>query len=226
MRLVLLSDTHMHHEALTVPRCDVLIHAGDFTRRGSRSDVEDFLRWFSLQDAREKVLVAGNHDFLCEEAPDLARDLIQKAGVHYLYDEEARIAGLRIWGSPITPRFGHWAFNRDRGSDIAAHWKHIPEGLDILITHGPPHGLGDRTWAGVDAGCEDLLARVRQVPPRLHVYGHIHEAHGEFSLPGLPTRFLNVSNCRLMPFGVRPPFVLELEPRSAPGTGESSGAVG
>ncbi|WP_163993287.1 metallophosphatase domain-containing protein [Pyxidicoccus caerfyrddinensis] len=214
MRLVLLSDTHMHHEALTVPPCDVLIHAGDFTRRGRRQEVEEFLRWFSLREAREKVLIAGNHDFLCEEAPDLARALIQEAGVRYLQDEEAHVAGLRIWGSPMTPRFGQWAFNLDRGPDLAAHWQRIPEGLDLLITHGPPSGLGDRTWSGVSAGCEDLLARVRQVRPRLHVFGHIHEAHGEYTLPGLATRFLNVSNCRLMPFGVRPPLVVELEPRS------------
>ncbi|QSQ21492.1 metallophosphatase domain-containing protein [Pyxidicoccus parkwayensis] len=226
MRLVLLSDTHMHHESLTVPPCDVLIHAGDFTGRGRRNEVEEFLRWFSLCEAREKVLIAGNHDFLCEEAPDLARSLIEQTGARYLQDEEALVAGLRIWGSPITPRFGRWAFNRDRGPDIAAHWKLIPEGLDILITHGPPHGLGDRTWSRVNAGCEDLLARVRQVQPRLHVFGHIHEAHGEYSLPGLSTRFLNVANCRLMPFGVRPPIVVDLEPRPTPGHGDVSSARG
>lgn len=217
MRLVLLSDTHMHHGSLEVPPCDVLIHAGDFSRRGSQKEVEEFLQWFSRHEAREKVVVAGNHDFLCEEEPDLARALIRDAGAHYLCDEEAVIAGLRIWGSPITPRFGHWAFNRDRGPDIAAHWEHIPPGLDILITHGPPHGLGDLTWAGISAGCEDLLDCVRQVRPRLHVFGHIHEAHGEYSLPDLPTRFLNVSNCKLMPFGVRPPVVVELEPRPSTG---------
>jgi Icc-related predicted phosphoesterase len=215
MRLVLLSDTHMQHDALKLPACDVLIHAGDFTRHGSREDVEAFLRWFSRQEAREKVLVAGNHDMLYEEAPDLARALTREAGIHYLCDEEARIAGLRIWGSPITPRFGDWAFNRDRGPDIAAHWKLIPEGLDVLITHGPPYGLGDKTWYGASAGCEDLLARVRQVQPRLHVFGHIHESHGESSLPGLSTRFFNAASCRPMPFGLRPPIVVELEPRAA-----------
>ncbi|MCP3137123.1 metallophosphoesterase family protein [Pyxidicoccus xibeiensis] len=225
MRLVLLSDTHMRHEALEVPPCDVLIHAGDFSHRGTRPQLDAFLKWFSTREAREKVLIAGNHDFIFEQEPELARALTREAGVHYLDDEAAVIAGLRLWGSPITPRFGRWAFNRDRGPDIRAHWDRIPEGLDVLITHGPPAGLGDRTFTGTAAGCEDLLVRVRQARPQLHVFGHIHEAYGEYALPGLPTRFLNVSNCRLLPFGVRQPLVVELEPRSSTGGGPLPGAT-
>ncbi|MFP2928812.1 metallophosphatase domain-containing protein, partial [Pyxidicoccus sp. 3LG] len=223
MRLVLLSDTHMHHASLDVPACDVLIHAGDFSHRGTRQQLDSFLQWFSTRPAPEKVLIAGNHDFIFEQEPDLARALTREAGVHYLCDEEAVIAGLRLWGSPMTPRFGRWAFNRERGPDIRAHWEGVPEGLDVLITHGPPAGLGDRTFTGVAAGCEDLLARVRQVKPRLHVFGHIHEAYGEYALPGLPTRFLNVSNSRLLPIGVRPPVVVELAPRGPGATPAEAG---
>lgn len=210
MRLVLISDTHMRHDELELPECDVLIHAGDFSGWGSQEDLEDFLRWLPTCPAREKVFIAGNHDFICEEKPAQVHALAREAGVHYLADEEAVACGLRIWGSPITPRFCDLAFNRDRGPAIRTHWERIPQGVDVLVTHGPPWGLGDLTYDGELVGCEDLLDRVRQLQPRLHVFGHIHEAHGEYSLPGLPTRFLNVSTCPLKGRRLRPPTVVDL----------------
>jgi len=46
-----------------------------------------------------------------------------------------------------------------------------------LITHGPPNGIGDRTSEGVYAGCRHLRREVlNRVRPRLHLFGHIHEA--------------------------------------------------
>lgn len=210
MRLVLISDTHMRHDALALPECDVLIHAGDFSGWGSQPDLVRFVEWFSTTPARDKVFIAGNHDFICEQEPGLVHTLAREAGVHYLAEEEVRVGGLRIWGSPITPNFCNLAFNRARGREIRAHWERIPEGIDVLVTHGPPLGVGDRTWDAEEVGCEELLARVRQLQPRLHVFGHIHEARGEYSLPGLTTRFLNVSSCPLRGPGIRPPVVVDL----------------
>lgn len=216
MRLALISDTHMKHAALTVPACDVLIHAGDFSRRGTRAELEGFLAWLSVQPAAAKVFIAGNHDYVCEQEPELTRRLARQAGVHYLLAEEVNVGGLRIWGSPMTPWYRGMAFNRARGELLREHWSLLPAGLDVLVTHGPPQGLGDRTFLGSSVGCAELLARVRAAPPRLHVFGHIHEARGEYCLPGVPTRFLNVSTCRLLLTGVRDPMVLDLEPVAQP----------
>ena len=41
------------------------------------------------------------------------------------------------------PEFCNWAFNLDRGEKCLEKWDLIPEGIDILITHGPPIGHGD-----------------------------------------------------------------------------------
>ena len=41
------------------------------------------------------------------------------------------------------PRFHNWGFNLDRGADSLKKWDQIPEGIDILITHGPPIGKFD-----------------------------------------------------------------------------------
>lgn len=86
------------------------------------------------------------------------------------------VEGLRIYGSPWQPEYGNWAFNLDRGAPLKAKWDLIPEGVDILITHGPPKGFGGQTREG-DVGCDDLLEAVNRVKPLIHVFGHIHEGY-------------------------------------------------
>ena len=54
-------------------------------------------------------------------------------------------------------------------------WDKIPENVDILITHGPPQGYGDRILLGKHVGCPELMKRVAEVKPRYHFFGHIHE---------------------------------------------------
>ncbi len=201
--LTILSDTHGLHERVEVPAADVAIHCGDFTRGGNRWEVESFVDWFRNVPAAHRIVVAGNHDSFCEEAPDEMRTLCADAGLTYLVDERVEVAGLSIWGSPVTPAFMSLAFNRERGDSISAHWDHIPEGLDVLVTHGPPRGLGDRTLWGQRVGCDDLLAAVKRARPRLHVFGHIHEAAGEYQLDGLDTRFVNAATKRWVPRRVR-----------------------
>ena len=67
----------------------------------------------------------------------------------------------------------------------------IPEDTDVLITHGPPHMIGDECPDGFRAGCEDLLERVKVVKPKVHVFGHIHGGHGVYNVDG--TKFINAS---------------------------------
>src|SRR5690606_9104680 len=95
------------------------------------------------------------------------------------------------WGSPITPYFHNWAFNRKRGAKIKAHWDLIPDDTDILITHGPPFGILDETVYSKRTGCEELLLRVYQVQPKYHIFGHIHEDYG--MLAKRETTFVNAS---------------------------------
>lgn len=200
----------MRHGDLTIPRCDVLVHAGDFTNRGKWEDFERFAQWLSAQRATHKVFVAGNHDFVCEREVARVRTLASELGLTYLCDEAAVVGGLRFYGSPATPRFHDMAFNYERGAALERHWARIPDVLDVLVTHGPPRGLGDRTFLGVPAGCEALLDRVRVVRPMLHVYGHIHEGYGEHRVPGLATRFVNAATKGILPFALRAPVSISL----------------
>jgi Icc-related predicted phosphoesterase len=189
MRIVCVSDTHGWHRDLAVPDGDLLVYAGDITRKGELDTVADFDRWLGSLPHRHKVVVCGNHDFCFQEEPHAARAILTNAV--YLEDSGVTLGGLTVYGSPWQPWFGGWAFNLPRGPELAAVWAKIPDQTDILVTHGPPAGVLDRTHRGECVGCADLLDRVLTVRPRLHVFGHIHEAAGRLDLDG--TTFVNAS---------------------------------
>ncbi|MEM0998613.1 MAG: metallophosphatase domain-containing protein [Bacteroidota bacterium] len=191
MRIVFISDTHNRHADLELPAGDLLVHAGDFSSRGREWEVREFMAWFSQQSHARKVVVAGNHDFLAENDPAAFAALVP-AGVDYLNDSGVEIGGLQIWGSPVQPEFYDWAFNRKRGPEIARHWALIPEGTDLLVTHGPPYGALDKTTRGEPVGCKDLRKLVEAIRPRIHVFGHIHEAYGTYTEAGV--HYINASS--------------------------------
>ncbi len=192
MRLVFISDTHSKHDLLHLPEGEVLLHCGDFSKRGEVGEAQVFLDWFAAQSHPYKVLIAGNHDFLAERASAMFHSMVPD-NVIYLNDSGCVIAGIRIWGSPIQPWFYDWAFNRQRGAEIRQHWDLIPEDTDILLTHGPPYGILDRVIRDPrPVGCRDLLQRVKDLPAiKIHAFGHIHEAYGQRDVGG--TLFLNAS---------------------------------
>ena len=191
MKFVTISDTHGKHNRLILPSGDVLIHAGDICMKGDKSEVEDFLKWFEKQNFKYKILIAGNHDFYFERESAENINSIIPEGIIYINDNYTTIGGFKIWGSPITPWFFNWAFNRHRGEPINRHWELIPVDTDIVITHGPVFGILDKTFQGSNAGCQDLLNKIQEIKPKIHVCGHIHEAYGTTEKFGV--KFINAS---------------------------------
>jgi predicted phosphodiesterase len=209
-RITHISDTHNKHSQLNglLPGGDLLIHSGDISSLGRKSEVERFVKWFNdIDNYTYKVFIAGNHDMsfdrekllrdklahfegrteydteCAEGKPDWLKDMLAvglDGGTFYLEDTGIDIEGIKIWGSPITPSFGYgWAFNKDRGYDINEVWNTIPMDTNIVITHGPIYGYCDRTSReGLNVGCADLYHRLNEVKPQLHFSGHIHEAYG------------------------------------------------
>ena len=55
MKFVVLSDTHNQHEKLELPQADAIIHAGDFTDRGTPDESFAFLEWFNKLNYEYKI---------------------------------------------------------------------------------------------------------------------------------------------------------------------------
>jgi predicted phosphohydrolase len=191
----------------------ILVHAGDVSGRGTIPEIEMFLEWFNSLPYDNKILIAGNHDFLFETKPEKAAALLAKyPGIIYLNDSGCTVEGINFWGSPITPYFHNWAFNRF-SHEIQPHWDLIPEGTDVLITHGPPHGILDLTvYDRKSVGCPKLLTKVKQIKPKVHVFGHIHEGMGVHEEDG--TTFINASVVDLRyELYDQPIFSIDVNPR-------------
>ena len=209
-RLVLISDTHFLHHEVDVPDGDILIHAGDSLGHGTLDELKNVNEWLGSLPHKYKILISGNHDWCFEKDNKAARQLVTNA--IYLQDSAVKLSGFKIYGSPWQPRFFDWAFNLDRGEPLAKVWAKIPDDTDILVTHGAPYKILDRTEHNIDTGCEDLLRRIEAVKPRLHLFGHIHEGYGEREIAG--TKFVNASICDVRYRARNSPIVLDLKSES------------
>ncbi len=208
MRIVAISDTHGQHEKLDLPGGDLLIHAGDISGRGEEQEVENFLLWVAKQNFAHKLFIAGNHDFYFERETEAEIRIKIPKEIIYLKDEGATINGLKFWGSPVTPWFFDWAFNRRRGHEIARHWEMIEVDTDILVTHGPMFRRLDRNSKGEHVGCKDLLLRSKELKLKTHIFGHIHEAYGTMESDGI--KFINASVVNERYELINEPIVIDL----------------
>ena len=182
MRIVCFGDTHGYHKKVQIPHGDMLIFAGDYTKDHTEDEIGQLTRfneWLGKFRHSHKLTIAGNHDWFFHFNHHYATNLVTNAT--YLNDSMTTIDGLKIWGSPITPYFRGWAFNRHPGPEIQRHWDMIPDDIDILITHGPPAGILDKVESGEKVGSVDLKNTIneRLNSLKLHVFGHIHPAWGK-----------------------------------------------
>lgn len=187
IRIVATSD--MHGQLPEVTPCDILLLGGDLCPEGSHSEQaawldNEFRRWLEKQPAKEIVGIAGNHDLVFEEAPGLVPGDLPW---HYLQDEGIELFGKTIFGTPWQlPFLG--AFNAEEEA-LEEKYRKIPANLDILLSHGPPYGIGDELQFYIDqkpdpsrplinVGTKSLLKTIYKIRPKLSVVGHIHRSFG------------------------------------------------
>lgn len=171
MRFLHLSDTHNQHKILEkLPEADVIIHSGDFSFAGTKSEFYDFLNWFLSLDYQYKIFIGGNHDNFLEEN---SREEIQKIlpkNCHYLCHNGVTIENIKFWGVPVF-------VSEDIDGSYFRKIKRIPKNTDILISHCPPFGILDLDGE-INFGCVDLLEKTLEIKPKFHFFGHIHNAYG------------------------------------------------
>lgn len=216
MRIVATSD--LHGSFVDIPLCDVLIVAGDVCPLHRSHDVitqlewmrEDFSTWLKKwrKQASHIVWIAGNHDFVCQEPPfeEWAEQHLPEAT--YLQDKKVEIESLVFYGSPWVHNLPNWAFNCEE-PEMSLYWMNIPDYTDVLITHGPPTGIGDQAQGRYHVGSSSLANRVREVSPKLHVFGHIHEGYGK-NEDFLPITFANVAHNDRSYRAINPPLEFEI----------------
>ncbi|KAK4891235.1 hypothetical protein LTR27_010172 [Elasticomyces elasticus] len=106
----------------------------------------------------------------------------KSAGILYLEEGThtftlANGARLKVYASPYTPSKADWGFEYD--PQEAEHDWSIDNDTDVVITHGPPRGVLDFASASRQRiGSPGLFAAVARARPRMHCFGHIHEAWG------------------------------------------------
>lgn len=193
------------HEPL--PEADVVIHCGDLTKRSTIEEYRATAALLRSARAPVKIAIAGNHDvslhesYYRERVASLSKDdrpdfgwLFKQLATHHdaaaavsadaglTYLEEgahslvlANGARLRLYTSPWTPSYGGWAFQY-----LGPRAFDIPSDVDLAVTHGPPRDVLDFAANGDHAGCEHLFRAVERARPRVHCYGHIHEAWGAY----------------------------------------------
>lgn len=178
-----ISDLHGYYPKLEGG--DLLVIAGDLTARDSIDEHVEFCEWLDVQPYRKKIVIAGNHDNNIDA--DYIKSLRE---TRYLEDSETEFEGLKIWGSPWTLKFQGMnpkcmAFTCDIEDELSNKFSLISEDIDILITHSPPYGILDyipiEDGSYYHAGSKSLALKIGHfnTPPKLWVFGHIHEAYGE-----------------------------------------------
>ena len=183
------ATSDLHGLLPSVPKADLLLMAGDVcpvigshgTIRQTAWLEKEFFPWCSglIESGRvsEIALTPGNHDFVFQRHPLTPTP----EHVHLLIDREVTLHGLRVYGSPWCTQFGGWAFMLD-SDGLTEKFSKIPEGLDILITHGPAYGACDEIlrpqWGNDNGdphlGSAELRKRIEAVKPKRHFCGHIH----------------------------------------------------
>ena len=177
MRVVVIADTHGHHHDIQpLPEGDILIHAGDMTNDSDTTSgiktLHSIDHWFGEQDFEKIICIAGNHDRVIEEG------IITKFNnAVYLEDEEYTYKGVTFYGSPWTPPF-YGVFNANEAA-LANKFNRISSNVDVLITHGPPHSILDKTRHDNSIGSHALLTALNRIKPKFHVFGHVHYSTGE-----------------------------------------------
>ncbi|TEA14368.1 Metallophosphoesterase domain-containing protein 1 [Colletotrichum sidae] len=105
-------------------------------------------------------------------------------GTHHFTLRDGRF--FSVYASPYIPGDRRMAFRyeyeEDRFNPGTKKGNPIPEGVDIVMTHGPPlvphRGYDLDVYDSGHHGCVKLWNAVQRTRPLLHCFGHVHDAYG------------------------------------------------
>ena len=205
VKLVHISDTHgLFYNPDDMPPADILIHSGDFCRKGTPEEYYEFNEWLGKLPYKYKIIVLGNHDIKYMIDVEKINPLVEAPkrlfNAIILSSEKITIMGIKIYGI-------QWQYFHDWNYDILDEFKndidkysfdHIPTDINILVTHGPSYNNLDLVDfkindTKINSGSKDMAHVISLVKPSLHLFGHIHESYG-YKTSDYGTTFLNGSS--------------------------------
>ena len=171
MKLLLLADKESRYLwDFYKPGClreyDLMLSCGDLKA--------EYLTFLATLGRSPLLYVRGNHDDNYESRPP--------EGCECIEDKLVTVDGLRIvglGGSPLYSGGRNQYTERQMEARIRKlGWKiRRAGGVDIVVTHAPPYGLGD----GDDPahwGFESLVELLDTYHPQYLVHGHVHIRYG------------------------------------------------
>lgn len=229
MKICCISDTHTLHNQITkdIPECDLLIHSGDATARGTDKELDDFLAWLTTLEAPQKIVfVPGNHDFACRSRRHSLSKELYNTKVTLLNQNYITINGKKIYGTPWTPFFCNWEFNgiddpnrsvsniTRKNPSLEEIYSYIPDDTNILVCHGPFYSIldkvGDRKVGSVSM--KKIIDNKLRNSLELYICGHVHESYGTtvYKPPmGGSIKCINASSLNGNYVYTNPPIVIE-----------------
>lgn len=220
MKILPISDIHgkveiLNHILATIDSddYDVVVVCGDVWEGSKVTAKTD---WVSFQQVIQKpiIMIQGNHDYWDNTIFDDCED------IHLLHNDLLEIDGVKFFGTPYTVNFGGWNWMNSEESLYDMWSDTIPEGIDVLLSHGPPYGHCDNCNQPVytndsesKLGSKSLYSVLIDKAPKYVFCGHIHTGD-RFKVLNDVTKVYNVSclDEAYQFMGCNPePSVIELE---------------
>ena len=118
--------------------------------------------------------VHGNHDGKYLEEPPEGCDCVEDQIVEYKGVRILGLGGCR-WYHPGPFQYTEWQMRKRIFKLWFQLWKH--KGVDIVITHAPPQGVGDADDLA-HTGFRAFLPFLDKYKPKYLLHGHVHMNYG------------------------------------------------
>ena len=147
-----------------------------FVERTAVKDDERTLKGMLKRSGKIVLFVMGNDDGLLGDGAEWASD----GTMVNVNMRKATCRGVPFVGYQYTNPYVGGPFEKpecEQEADFLVLGR-LLDGNTVLITHGPPAGILDLAGDGHHLGSMALRRLVDRRRPRLHLFGHIHQAFG------------------------------------------------
>ncbi|RYC96862.1 hypothetical protein BFJ63_vAg29 [Fusarium oxysporum f. sp. narcissi] len=132
--------------------------------RVAQEDLEQSIKdEYGYYGEAKRLLIEGDHGIM-----------FHNEGTHEIRLQNGAL--IKVYTSPYTPATASstdWGFQYNGAHEFA-----IPKGIDMVVTHGPPHGIMDMAPQRQRIGCPQLFSAIAKSQPRIHCFGHVHNSWG------------------------------------------------